>query len=44
MGRAYLAQKEYEEAEKNAKSAYEKASGMKYRWAEDDAGHLLGEI
>jgi len=26
------------------KSAYEKAVGMKYRWAEGDAGHLLGEI
>ena len=37
-------EKEFEQAETNAKSAYEKAVGMKYRWAEGDAGHLLGEI
>ncbi len=44
LARAYLAQKGFEQAETNAKSAYEKAVGMKYRWAEGDAGHLLGEI
>ncbi len=44
LGKAYLAQKNYEQAERFAKSAYEKAVGMKYRWAECDAGHLLGEI
>ena len=52
LGKAYLAQKKYEQApstssgqaEVYAKSAYEKAVGMKYRWAEGDAGHLLGEI
>lgn len=52
MARAYLEQKDFEkalrlrlgQAETYAKSAYEKAVGMKYRWAEDDAGHLLGEI
>jgi len=32
------------QAETNARTAYEKAAGMKYRWAEGDAGHLLGEI
>ncbi len=31
-------------AETYAKSAYEKAIVMKYRWAEGDAAHLLGEI
>jgi len=33
-----------EKAESFAKSAYEKAVSMKYRWAEGDAGHLLGEV
>ncbi|MCP4263592.1 MAG: DUF4062 domain-containing protein [Planctomycetes bacterium] len=33
-----------EKAEKFAKSAYDKALAMKYRWAEGDAGHLLGEV
>jgi len=32
------------QAETNARTAYEKAVGMKYRWAEGDAAHLLGEI
>jgi len=31
-------------AEKNVKSVYDKAISMKYRWAEGDAGHLLGEV
>jgi hypothetical protein len=31
---AYLGLKDFEQAEGNAKSAYEKAVGMKYRWAE----------
>ncbi len=44
LAKAYLAEKDFEKAETNAKSAYEKAVGMKYRWAEGDAGHLLGEI
>jgi len=44
LAKAYLVQKDFEQAETYAKSAYEKASGMKYRWAEGDAGHLLGEI
>ena len=34
----------FEQAESNAKSAYEKAVVMKYRWAEGDAADLLGEI
>ena len=41
---AYLGLKDFEKAESNAKSAYEKAVGMKYRWAEGDAADLLGEI
>jgi tetratricopeptide (TPR) repeat protein len=44
LARAELAQREFEQAENNAKSAYEKAVAMKYRWAEGDAAHLLGEI
>ncbi len=44
LAKAFLAQKEVGKSETNAKSAYEKASGMKYRWAEGDAAHLLGEI
>jgi len=34
LAKAYLGRKDYEEAGKFAKSAYEKAVGMKYRWAE----------
>ncbi len=44
LAKAYLGQKDLEKAESNAKSAYEKAFGMKYRWAEGDAADLLGEI
>ncbi len=52
LAKAYLAEKDFGQAhstssgqaETNAQSAYEKAVGMKYRWAEGDAGHLLGEI
>ena len=44
LTKAYLALKDFEKAETNAKSAYEKAVGMKYRWAEGDTAHLLGEI
>jgi len=44
LAKAYLAQKDFGQAEANAKSAYDKAVGMKYRWAEGDAAHLLGEI
>ncbi len=38
--KAHLEQKDFEKAESNAKSAYEKAVGMKYRWAEIKAGSL----
>ncbi|MBW8039065.1 MAG: hypothetical protein FVQ85_03600 [Planctomycetes bacterium] len=44
LARAYLALKDFEQAESKAKSAYEKAVGMKYRWAEGNAADLLGEI
>jgi len=44
LAKAYLALKDFEQAESNANSAYEKAVGMKYRWAEGDAADLLGEI
>lgn len=44
LGRAYLAEKDFDEAEGYSRSAYDKAAGMKYRWAEGDAGHLLGEV
>ncbi|MHC4655307.1 MAG: tetratricopeptide repeat protein [Planctomycetota bacterium] len=44
LAKAYLGQKDFDQAESNAKSAYEKAVGMKYRWAEGDAADLLGEI
>ena len=44
LAKAYLGQKDFEKAQSNAKSAYEKAVGMKYRWAEGDAADLLGEI
>ena len=40
LAKAYLGQKDFERAESNAKSAYEKAVGMKYRWAE---GKLKGK-
>ena len=44
LAKAYLGLKAFEKAETFAKSAYEKAVGMKYRWAEGDATDLLGEI
>ena len=34
LGKAYLGLEDFEKAESNAKSAYETAVGMKYRWAE----------
>ncbi len=34
LAKAYLGLGDYEQAESNAESAYEKAVGMKYRWAE----------
>jgi hypothetical protein len=40
LAKAYLGLKDFEEAESNAKSAYEKAVDMKYRWAEMEAGSL----
>ena len=40
----YFAEKDFTKAEEYAKSAYDKAVSMKYRWAEGDAGHLLGEV
>ena len=40
LAKAYLALEDFENAESNAKSAYEKAVGMKYRWAEIEAGSL----
>ena len=39
LAKAYLGLKDFEKAESNAKSAYAKAVGMKYRWAE---GKLKG--
>jgi len=44
LAKAYLGLEDFEQAESNAKSAYEKAAGMKYRWAEGDAADLLGQI
>jgi len=44
LAKAYLAQKDFEQAKSFAQSAYEKAIVMHYRWAEGDAEHLLGEI
>ncbi len=44
LAKGQLALKEFEESKTNARTAYEKAIGMKYRWAEGDAAHLLGEI
>jgi hypothetical protein len=34
LAKAYLGLEDFEKAESNANSAYEKAVGMKYRWAE----------
>jgi hypothetical protein len=44
LAEAYLWLKDFEQAEDKAISSYEKAVGMKYRWAEGDAADLLGEI
>jgi len=44
LAKAYLGLEDFEKAEGFANSAYEKAVGMKYRWAEGDAADLLGEI
>ncbi len=44
LAEAYLGLKDFVQAESNANSAYEKAVGMKYRWAVGDTAHLLGEI
>ena len=40
LAKAYLGQEYFEKAEGFANSAYEKAVGMKYRWAEITAGSL----
>ena len=40
LAEAYMGLKDFEQAESNAKSAYEKGVGMKYRWAEMEAGSL----
>jgi len=44
LGRAYLALNDIKQAKTFARSAYEKAIDMHYRWPEGDAAHLLGEI
>ena len=44
LSKAYLALNDIKQAKTLAHSAYEKAIGMKYRWQEGDAAHLLGEI
>jgi tetratricopeptide (TPR) repeat protein len=44
LSKAYRALNDIEQAKTFAHSAYEKAIGMKYRWQEGDAAHLLGEI
>lgn len=44
MWKAYMELKDFEKAESNANSAYEKAVGIKYSWAEGDAADLLGEM
>ena len=44
LGKAYMALNDIKQAKNFAQSAYEKAIGMKYRWAEGDGAHLLGEI
>ena len=44
LSKAYLALNDIKQAKNFAQSAYEKAIGMKYRWAEGDGAHLLGEI
>nr|QNO57719.1 hypothetical protein GBAFDLPJ_00013 [Methanosarcinales archaeon ANME-1 ERB7] len=44
LGKVDMALNYLEHAKTFAHSAYEKAIGMKYRWQEGDAAHLLGEI
>ncbi|MEA2053316.1 MAG: tetratricopeptide repeat protein, partial [Euryarchaeota archaeon] len=44
LGKAYLALNDSRQAKNFARSAYEKAVSMNYRWPEGDAAHLLGEI
>ena len=44
LSKAYLALNDVEQAKTAAQSAYAKAIGMSYRWAEGDAAHLHGEI
>ena len=44
LSKAYMALNDLEQAKTLAHSAYEKAIGMKYRWQEGDAAHLLGEL
>jgi tetratricopeptide (TPR) repeat protein len=44
LGKTYRALTDFGQAENFAQSAHEKAIGMKYRWQEGDAAHLLGEI
>jgi tetratricopeptide (TPR) repeat protein len=44
LSKAYLTLNDIEQAKTFAHLAYEKAVGMKYRWPEGDAAHLLGEI
>ena len=44
LSKGYMALNDLEQAKTLAHSAYEKAIGMKYRWQEGDAAHLLGEI
>ncbi len=40
LAKAYMGLEDFEQAEDKANSAYEKAVGMKYRWAEMEAGSL----
>ena len=44
LGKVDMALNDLEQAKTLAHSAYEKAIGMKYRWQEGDAAHLLREI
>jgi tetratricopeptide (TPR) repeat protein len=44
LGKADMVLNDLEQAKTLAHSAYEKAIGMKYRWQEGDAAHLLGEL
>jgi tetratricopeptide (TPR) repeat protein len=44
LSKAYLTLNDIEQAKTFAHLAYEKAVGMRCRWPEGDAAHLLGEI